>query len=99
LLYEILPIYDNLKISIPHADTAGVKNGWVSGIEHVTKQFKNVLAGTGVEEIKTIGEKFDPYTMEAVGGTGEIVAKEAKPGYKLYGKVIIPARVILEENN
>lgn len=52
LLYEILPVYDNLKISLNHADEIADKNGWVEGIKHVIKQFKSVLDNLGVEEIK-----------------------------------------------
>jgi len=48
-----------------------------------------------VEEIKTVGEKFNHNTMEAIEGKGEKVVKELRPGYKLNGKVIIAAKVIV----
>ena len=35
--------------------------------------------------------------MEAVEGQGELVKKEIRKGYKLKGKVIIPAKVVLEK--
>lgn len=97
LLLEILPVYDNLKISLLHADEAVKNSGWGEGIKHITKQFKEVLENFGVSEIKTVGEKFDPNTMEAVAGKGEIVAKELKPGYCLNNKVVIAARVEVGE--
>lgn len=93
-LCEILPVYDNLKMALKHSDKKNDK--WVEGVNYVVKQFKTVLEGAGIEEIKTIGEKFDHNTMEAVEGKGETVKKEARPGYKLHGKVIAPAKVILE---
>lgn len=96
LLYEFLPIYDNLKMSLQHADKEVEKNGWLKGIQYVVKQFKSALEERGVEEIKTKGEKFDPLLMEAIEGKGDRVKREAKAGYKLNGKVIIPAKVILE---
>ena len=36
------------------------------GVELVLKQFRDVLASKGVEEIKTVGETFDPELYEAV---------------------------------
>ena len=93
LLHEILPVYDNLKISLFHIDEEALAKGWAEGIKYVVKQFKDVLSNLGVEEIKTNGEKFNHNTMEAVEGKGEKVKKEVKAGYKLSGKVIIPAKV------
>ncbi len=95
LLLEILPVFDNLKMSLVHIDEEVKKNGWAEGIKHVVKQFRSVLSNLGVEEIKTVGEKFDPKLMEAVKGKGSKVKKEIRPGYKLNGKVIAPAKVIV----
>lgn len=96
LLMDLLPVYDNLKISLSHIDEAASQNGWAEGIKYVVKQFKDALLGIGVEEIETVGQKFDHHTMEAVEGEGEKVKKEIKPGYKLHGKLIVPAKVSLE---
>ncbi|MFH1427465.1 MAG: nucleotide exchange factor GrpE [Patescibacteria group bacterium] len=96
LLHEIIPIYDNLKLSLKHTDEIATKNGWVQGVQYIVKQFRDVLKRAGVEEIKTKGEKFNPETMEAIEGKGDKVKKEVKPGYKLHGKVFIPAKVIVE---
>ena len=96
LLYSILPVYDNLKTSLKHTDDAARDNGWAEGIKYVIKQFKEVLNNSGVEEIKTIGQKFDPNAMEAIEGNGDKVKAEIKAGYRLNGKVIIPAKVALD---
>ena len=96
LIQAIIPVYDNLKMSLAHVDEAVEKNGWLEGIKHVIRQFKDVLESMGVEEIKTIGEKFDHNTMEAIEGKGDKVVKELRPGYKLNGKVIVAAKVIVE---
>ncbi len=102
LIMEILPVYDNLKVSLSHIGAEEKKNGWVEGIKHIVSQFKNVLENIGVEEIKTVGEKFDPNTMEAVGEkeTDEekqdgIVESEIMPGYKLRGREIRAARAVV----
>jgi len=95
-LQDILPIYDHLKLSMNGLTEEDLKNPWAQGVSHVLKQFKTTLEDRGVEEIKTVGEKFDHNTMEALEGSGETVKKEVMPGYKLNGKVIRHAKVIVE---
>jgi len=95
-LQNILPVYDHLKLSVASLPETENQNAWVEGVRHVLKQFKEVLSAHGVEEIKTVGEKFDHYSMDAIDGQGETVKQEIMPGYKLNGKVIRPAKVIVE---
>jgi molecular chaperone GrpE len=97
LLHQIIPVYDNLKTSLQHTDKSLEGSAWVEGVRYVVKQFSTVLNDVGIEEIETIGKKFDHDTMEAVKGTGEKVEKELRAGYKLNNKVIIPAKVELIE--
>ncbi len=95
-LQDILPVYDHLKLSLLGLKEEDNDNPWAVGVRHVLKQFKDVLESKGVMEIKTVGEKFDHNTMEAMDGTGETVAKEVMPGYMLNGRVIRPAKVIVK---
>jgi molecular chaperone GrpE len=96
VLSEFLMVYDHLKLSIGSLPENEKESAWVKGVEYTVKQFKDLLSVNGVEEIKTAGEKFNPCEMEAIEGKGEKVAKEIMPGYKLNGKVIRAARVVLE---
>lgn len=98
IIYDIIPVYDNLRVSMEHIDESAAKNGWAEGIKYVIKQFKDILEKMGVEEIEAVGKKFDYHTMEALEGKGEKVVKTVKPGYTLRGKVIIPAKVVLEKS-
>lgn len=95
-LEDILPIYDHLKMSLNGLKDDDHKNPWVEGVKHVLKQFKDALEAKGIEEIKTVGEKFDHATMDALEGSGETVKQEVMAGYKLNGKVIRHAKVIVE---
>lgn len=94
----ILPIVDNLEnaVKIETKDEEYKK-----GIELVLKQFKDVLASKGVEEIKAIGETFDPELHEAVSsiqdenlGEKEI-AQEYRKGYKIGSRVIRHSMVVV----
>ncbi|MFH1255354.1 MAG: nucleotide exchange factor GrpE [bacterium] len=101
MLREILPVYDNLKLAIEHHN-GELSDEWLKGVLHVAKQFKDALNKLGVEEIRVEGEKFDHNSMDAVDSEetedenldGQ-VAKEIKAGYKLNGKVIEAAKVIV----
>ncbi len=101
MLREILPVYDNLKLAIEHYNGES-SDEWLKGVEHVAKQFKDALNKLGVEEIRVEGEKFDHNSMNAVDSEetedenldGQ-VAKEMKAGYKLNGKVIEAAKVMV----
>jgi len=94
LIQEILPVFDHLKLALAGLSEEESKNPWAVGVNHVLNQFRDILKNNGIEEIKTIGEKFNHEVMEAIEGNGEIVAKEIMPGYKLNGKIIRPAKVI-----
>ncbi len=96
MLKQLLPVFDNLKLSLEHASGEEEESQWVQGVKYVVKQFREVLEENGVKEIKVSGESFDPEYMEAVEGDGEVVVKELRPGYTLNDKVIIPARVSVQ---
>lgn len=100
LILDLLPIYDNLKLSVKHSGEEVNGNSWLMGIQHIIGQFKKMLYDAGVKEIETTGQHFDPITMEAVESRPSseeadkgLVAEELKGGYLLHDKVIVPARV------
>lgn len=107
LIMEMLPVYDNLKQSVKHysQEVDWPNSNWGTGVEYIAKQLLKVLEDAGVREIKTIGQHFDPLSMEAVEtreadnqDQEDTVAEELKGGYKLHDKVIIPARVAVYKN-
>jgi len=90
LILEILPILDSFE--------AAVKNGKDEGVKQLYNQLLGVLKSNGLEEIKAVGEKFNPELHEVIetvkSDKGEgIVVEEIQRGYKLHGKVIRPSKV------
>ncbi len=69
ILEEFIPVYDNFKLAfrLQTTDYSPEQQKWVEGIKHIMKQFGDILKQHKVEEIKTVGEKFDPTRHEAVG--------------------------------
>ena len=92
LITEILMVLDSFELAIKHT-----KGKDKEEIAQIYNQLKNILKNQGLEEIKAVGEKFNPEFHESVGETkgkkqGEVV-KEVQKGYKLNGKVIRPSKV------
>ena len=98
IIASFLPVIDNLEKAV-QAKTED--EGYKQGIELVLKQFVDVLTKFGVEEIKTVGETFDPEVHEAVSsiqdetkGEKEVV-QDFRKGYKIGTKVIRHAMVVV----
>ena len=94
----MLPVIDNLENAVK-VETQD--ENYKQGVELVLKQFKDVLASKGVEEIPALGETFDPNLHEAVSsvqddtkGTQEIV-QEYRKGYKIGSRVIRHSMVVV----
>ncbi len=98
IISSFLPVIDNLEKA---AEAKTEDENYKQGLELVLKQFKDVLTKFGVEEIKTVGETFDPEVHEAVSsiqdetkGEKEVV-QEFRKGYKVGTKVIRHSMVIV----
>lgn len=94
----ILPVVDNLE-NAAKVETKDLN--YKQGVELVLKQLKDVLSSKGIEEIKTVGETFDPELHEAVSsiqdpnlGEKEI-AQEYRKGYKIGSRVIRHSMVVV----
>ena len=88
---SLLPVIDNLEKAV---EAKTEDEAYKQGVELVLKQFKDVLAANGVQEIEAVGQVFDPELHEAVASVtdenlGEKVIKEEyRKGYKIGSKVI-----------
>jgi molecular chaperone GrpE len=99
LIFEILPILDNFDIAEKKIPNELKENENVKGLLQIKQQILDFLKKKGVEEIKSIGKKFNPAYHEVVGEidtdqfeTGTIV-EEVQKGYKINGRVLRPAKV------
>lgn len=103
LIIELLQVYDNFKLAFNSVPEKEKESPWLKGLEYILKQWQDLLKNQNVEEIKTIGKKFDLSLHEAVDykkdktkKTG-IILQEIKPGYKLNDKVIQVAKVVVNK--
>lgn len=99
LISSLLPTYDNFDRAIQASKTNNDFQSLVDGVEIVYRQLEEALTKEGLEEMKTIGQPFDPEFQQAVmqietdDYDSNIVVEELQKGYTLNGKVIRPAMV------
>lgn len=104
LLTELLPAIDQFGIAMRHAPTADADQktwaNWAQGVRAVQSLWEQAAKSVGLERISTDGA-FDPSMHDAVGeekaegaDSGSIV-RVVMEGWKLHGKVLRPAKVIL----
>lgn len=91
-------IVDGFHLAIEHLPEDLKNSDWAKGILCIKGQLESFLKEIGVEEIKSIGEKFDPSLFESVGeeesgGEEGVVVCEIQKGYKMFGKVIRAGKV------
>lgn len=100
LIVDILPVIDNFERAIDSMKNDEECNGHaVEGVELIQKSLVEMLEKNGLEEILSVGEKFDPEVHHAVmtgqedGFESDQVIEEFQKGYKLNSKVIRPSMV------
>lgn len=96
IITELLTVADNFERALASADR---NESFVKGMEMIFDQLIGVMTKSGTEEIKALGEDFDPNFHNAVmteesseyesGKVTEVLQK----GYILNGKVIRPSMV------
>lgn len=105
---DFIPILDNMELSLKHIPENQKDAEWVKGVVHIKRMLEDALKANGVEPIETNeGDKFNPEIHEATElikpedksqkpDTAEKISKVIKKGYRLNGKVIRAAKVIVE---
>jgi molecular chaperone GrpE len=102
LLREMLDVKDHLELALSHARDAQASPELKSlreGVDLTLKQLQNFLKKFGVEEIKALGEPFNPALHEAIHqeasreyAPGSVVHVYQK-GYVMNGRLLRAARV------
>ncbi|MHC4062716.1 MAG: nucleotide exchange factor GrpE [Planctomycetota bacterium] len=94
---------DNFEHTLANAQVGDNADAFVKGVRIIYDQMLDILKSHGVEQIKAAGEKFDPSLHEAMMQKAhpdreeDIVLEEFQKGYKLNGRVIRPAKVVVNK--
>ena len=103
LLRELLPVYSHYATALTHIPEADSNQDWVVGLKHVYDMLDGFMKKCGITKIATIGTQFDPAIHEAIGQQTDTqqsdhqILAEVQPGYKLYDRVLEPAKVIVNK--
>lgn len=98
-LKKVIEVADNFDRAIQTVENIDNIDKMKETFFILNKQLTDSLAKLGVEQIKSVGEKFDPNLHEAVMQTPteeypeETIIAEMQKGYKLGDKVLRPAMV------
>ncbi len=100
-LEPILPLLDDLGRAVAEIPPDLEEHPWARGIAMLRSRLESTLAGLGLVAVGTVGEPFDPSRHEAISlepdpaATGEDVAQVIRPGYRLGGRLLRPAEVVV----
>lgn len=107
VIRELLPVLESLEhalqCDIPENAPSSVQ-GLVDGVRLTYQMLLQSLEKFGVQEINPLGELFDPKDQEAMSiqNSQEVpnnhVLLVLQKGYRLYDRVVRPARVIVAKN-
>lgn len=103
LLSDILPVLDNFERALSLKTTSEESASLLKGVEMVQKSLIEAVSREGLEEIKAVGEPFDPNFHQAVmqekddSAEPGTVLQELQKGYILKGRVLRPAMVKVNE--
>ena len=96
ILKDIITIKEDLERAIK-------QNGSDNGLQMIYQNLLHVLKKEGIEEIKTVGEKFDFNEHEVLMAEESeeedgIILEEFEKGYKYKDKILKPAKVKISKN-
>lgn len=103
IIKAILPALDNFEHTLQNASSVETVDVFLKGTQIIYDQMLDILKSLNVEQIKALGEIFDPVMHQAVMQKTEpekeenIVLEEFQKGYTLNGRVIRPSKVIVNK--
>ncbi len=102
VVVKLMPVLDSFDAALTGEPETESEKNMHSGMLNTRNQLLDALKGDGLEVIPAIGEAFDPEVHEPVSspeGEGDlVVSQELRRGYRLNGKVLRAALVVLELN-
>jgi len=103
IIKSILPVLDNFEHTLANAHKSEGIDVLIKGVRIIYDQMLDILKSHGAEQIKAVGEIFDPALHQAmlqkyVSEKNEgVVLEEFQKGYRLNGRVIRPSKVVVNK--
>ena len=103
IIKSLLPALDNLEHTLQNSETSKDIEVLTKGIKIIYDQMLDILKSHGIEQMKTLGQSFNPAMHEAMMRKSEsdkednIILEEFQKGYKLNERVIRPSKVVVNK--
>ncbi|PKL48226.1 MAG: nucleotide exchange factor GrpE [Planctomycetes bacterium HGW-Planctomycetes-1] len=103
IIKSLLPVLDNFDHTLANTENLQDSTELLKGVKIIYDQFLAILKNHGIEQISTVGQKFDPNFHQALTQKSEpdkenmIILEEFQKGYKLGDKILRPAVVIVNK--
>lgn len=104
MIIRLLPIIDDLEKALEQGRSLNSSSPLLEGVEMVLKNMLTMLREEGLEEIKAVGDIFDPSRHEAVSQVSNpnlkdgVIVRELRKGYMLNGRLLRPSLVEVVKN-
>lgn len=99
----LLPVLDNFEHTLKNAGSSKNLKVLAEAVRIIYEQMLDILKSYSVEQIKAVDQNFDPSMHQAVTQKTDpcreedIVLEQFQTGYKLNGRVIRPAKVMVNK--
>ena len=103
VIEKILPVVDNFERGLAAIPEEEAKSSFAEGMNMIYKQLMGELEKLEVKPIEAVGKEFDPMLHEALMVSNDkekeddIILECLLKGYTLKGKVIRPAKVVVNK--
>lgn len=101
LLRDILQVADGLDLALSHTSHEEDSRNILQGIEMNRSLLGKIFSKYGVEEMKALGQLFDPSLHESIGMvrypsvTPNTIVRVEQKGYLISGKLLRSAKVLI----
>lgn len=102
IIKSLLPLLDNFDHTLNAPNLTNCED-LLKGVKIIYDQFMAILKTHGIEQIESVGKKFDPACHQALTQKAQddkedgIVLEEFRKGYKIAEKVLRPSIVIVNK--
>lgn len=94
---ELLPLLDSFDAALGDPTWQDADSKWRTGVEAIFAQLKRITETHSLEEVSGAGTPFDPELHEAVAHHegNDIVSEVLQKGYKMNGRIVRHAKVVV----
>lgn len=98
-IYQLLPMLDNLDLTVKHMPAELMENNNVKGLLMIKTQLEDLLKANGVAAVESAGKNFDPNLHEVIQAVEDkdcpsgTIIEEVQKGYMIEGNLLRPAKV------